>query len=257
MESSNPVLGKAFSTEGTKKGFAEFEKSYTDPSASAVEMGRMTIDDVVTKTALLLAVLVVSAGLAWKMNLGGGVMMIALIAGFALAMVNTFSKSVKPPLAIAYAVLEGVVVGVISHVYNTLYNGIVSQAVIGTVAAFAAILFLYSSGKLRATPRFTKILMSAAIGYFILGIISLIASFAGVGQGMGFYHVRGIGLLLSVAGVAIASFFFVLDFDQIQKGVQAGVPARESWRASFGLVVTLVWLYLEILRLLSILRQSN
>jgi uncharacterized YccA/Bax inhibitor family protein len=257
MESSNPVLGKAFSTEGTKKGFAEFEKSYTGPSASAVEMGRMTIDDVVTKTALLLAVLVVSAGVAWKMNLGIGVMMIALIAGFALAMVITFSKSARPPLVIAYAVLEGVVVGVISHLNNTLYNGIVSQAVIGTVAAFAAILFLYSSGKLRATPRFTKILMSAAIGYFILGIISLIASFAGVGQGMGFYHVRGLGLLLSVAGVAIASFFFVLDFDQIQKGVQAGVPARESWRASFGLVVTLVWLYLEILRLLSILRQSN
>jgi uncharacterized YccA/Bax inhibitor family protein len=253
MESSNPVLNKAFS----KEGFAAFEKTYAGPSATPLETSRMTIDDVVTKTGFLLGVLVITAGLAWKLNLSGGIMMIALIVGFALAMVNTFSKSVKPPLVIAYAVAEGVLVGVISHVYNTYRSGIVSQAVIGTVCAFAAILFLYSSGKLRATPKFTKILISAVIGYFILGIVSLIASFAGVGQGMGFYGVKGIGLLLAVGGVALASFFFVLDFDQIQKGVEAGVPASESWRAAFGLVVTLVWLYLEILRLLSILRQSN
>jgi uncharacterized YccA/Bax inhibitor family protein len=252
MESSNPVLGKAFN----KEGFATFEKTYAEPSATALETGRMTIDDVVVRTGLLLGVLVITAGVAWKLNLGGGIMLIALIVGFALAMVITFSKSVRPPLAIAYAICEGVLVGVISHVYNTLYNGIVSQAVLGTVCAFAAILLLFSSGKLRATPKFTKILMSAAIGYFILGFVSLIASFAGVGQGMGFYHVQGLGLLLSVGGVAIASFFFVLDFDQIQKGVAAGVPERESWRAAFGLVVTLVWLYLEILRLLSILRQN-
>ncbi len=252
MESSNPVLGRAFS----KEGFAKFEDTYAGPSATPLETGRMTIDDVVTKTALLLAVLVVTAGLAWKLNLSGGILMAGLIVGFILAMVNTFSKSVQPVLVIAYAICEGLVVGVISHLYNNLYNGIVSQAIIGTVAAFGGILFLYSSGKLRATPRFTKMLMGAAIGYLILGIASLIASFAGVGNGMGFYGVHGIGLLLAVGGVALASFFFVLDFDQIQKGVQAGVPERESWRASFGLLVTLVWLYLEILRLLSILRQD-
>lgn len=252
MESSNPVLGRAFS----KEGFAKFEETYAAPSATPVEAGRMTIDDVVVKTGLLLAVLVVTAGVAWKLNLGGGILMIGFIAGFVLAMVNVFSKTVRPALVIAYAVCEGLVVGVISHLYNNLYNGIVSQAVIGTVAAFGGILFLYSSGRLRATPRFTKMLMGAAIGYLILGVVSLIASFAGVGNGMGFYGVKGIGLLLAAAGVAIASFFFVLDFDQIEKGVQAGVPVRESWRASFGLLVTLVWLYLEILRLLSILRQQ-
>lgn len=253
MESSNPVLTKAFS----KEGFATFEKTYAGPSATPLETGRMTIDDVVTKTGLLLAVLVVTAGLAWKMNLSSGFLMIGALAGFALAMANTFSKTVRPPLVIAYAVCEGLVVGVISHIYNTLYSGIVSQAVIGTVAAFGGILFLYSSGKLRATPRFTKMLMGAAIGYLILGVVSLVASFAGVGHGMGFYGVHGIGLLLAAGGVAIASFFFVLDFDQIQKGVQAGVPTSESWRASFGLLVTLVWLYLEIIRLISILRDRS
>ena len=252
MESSNPVLGRAFS----KEGFAKFEETYASPSATPLETARMTIDDVVAKTGLLLAALVVTAGVAWKLNLGGGVLMIGLVVGFILAMVITFSKSVKPALVIAYAVCEGLVVGVISHLYNNLYNGIVSQAIIGTVAAFGGILFLFSSGRLRATPRFTKVLMGAAIGYLILGVVSLIASFAGVGNGMGFYGVQGIGLLLAVGGVALASFFFVLDFDQIQKGVQAGVPERESWRASFGLLVTLVWLYLEILRLLSILRQN-
>ena len=258
MESSNPVLGRAFRKEGFAKfeDTAKLEDTYAGPSATPLETGRMTIDDVVTKTGLLLAVLVVTAGVAWKLNLGSGILMAGLIAGFILAMVNTFSKSVQPGLVIAYAICEGLVVGVISHLYNTLYNGIVSQAIIGTVSAFGGILFLYSSGKLRATPRFTKMLMGAAIGYLVLGIVSLIASFAGVGNGMGFYGVHGIGLLLAVGGVAIASFFFVLDFDQIQKGVQAGVPERESWRASFGLLVTLVWLYLEILRLLSILRQD-
>ena len=258
MESSNPVLGRAFRKEGFAKfeDTAKLEDTYAGPSATPLETGRMTIDDVVTKTGLLLAVLVVTAGVAWKLNLGSGILMAGLIAGFILAMVNTFSKSVQPALVIAYAICEGLVVGVISHLYNTLYNGIVSQAIIGTVAAFGGILFLYSSGKLRATPRFTKMLMGAAIGYLVLGIVSLIASFAGVGNGMGFYGVHGIGLLLAVGGVSIASFFFVLDFDQIQKGVQAGVPERESWRASFGLLVTLVWLYLEILRLLSILRQD-
>lgn len=253
MESSNPVLTKAFS----KRGFADFEQTYAGPSATPIETGRMTIDDVVTKTGLLLAILAVTAGVAWKMNLSTGYLMIGALVGFALAMVNSFSKTVRPGLVIAYAVCEGLVVGVISHVYNTLYSGIVSQAVIGTVAAFGGILFLYSSGKLRATPRFTKMLMGAAIGYLILGVVSLIASFAGVGHGMGFYGVHGVGLLLAVGGVAIASFFFVLDFDQIQKGVQAGVPTSESWRASFGLLVTLVWLYLEIIRLISILRDQS
>jgi len=99
--------------------------------------------------------------------------------------------------------------------------------------------------------------MVAAIGYFILGLVSLVASFFGVGQGYGFYGVSGLGLLLAVAGVALASLFLVLDFDQIEKGVTAGVPEKESWRAAFGLMVTVVWLYLEVLRLISILRNDR
>ena len=99
--------------------------------------------------------------------------------------------------------------------------------------------------------------MGALIGYLVLGLVSMIASFAGVGGGLGLYGVSGLGLLLAVGGVGLASFFLILDFDQIQKGINAGAPEQESWRAAFGLMVTLVWLYLEVLRLLSILRRGD
>jgi uncharacterized YccA/Bax inhibitor family protein len=172
-------------------------------------------------------------------------------------MAISFSKTIRPPLVIAYAALEGLALGTLSHFYESVYPGIISQAVIGTIAAFAGILIAYRSGKVRATPQFTRVIMGATIGYFILGFISLISSFFGVGRGYGFYGVSGLGLLLAVAGVGLASFFLVLDFDQIQRGVNSGVPEQESWRASFGLMVTIVWLYLEVLRLLSILRNDR
>jgi uncharacterized YccA/Bax inhibitor family protein len=217
----------------------------------------MTIEDVVAKTGFLFAILVVVGAIAWGANLGQGALLIGFLGGFVLAMVISFSKTIKPGLVVAYAALEGLALGTLSHYYETFYPGIVSQAVIGTIAAFAGVLFMYRSGRLRATPQFTRAIMGAAIGYFILGLVSLVASFFGVGQGYGFYGVSGLGLLLAVAGVALASFFLVLDFDQIEKGVAAGVPEKESWRASFGLMVTIVWLYLEVLRLLSILRNNR
>jgi uncharacterized YccA/Bax inhibitor family protein len=233
------------------------EQSYNAPAASSIRTGRMTIEDVVAKTGFLFAILVVVGALAWSANLGQGALLFGFLGGFVLAMIISFSKSIKPGLVVAYAALEGLALGTLSHFYESLYPGIVSQAVIGTIAAFAGVLFMYRSGRLRATPQFTRAIMGAAIGYFILGFVSIIASFFGVGKGYGFYGVSGLGLLLAVAGVALASFFLVLDFDQIEKGVAAGVPEKESWRASFGLMVTIVWLYLEVLRLLSILRNNR
>ena len=144
-----------------------------------------------------------------------------------------------------------------SHYYEGAYPGIVSQAVLATLAAFTGVLFAYRSGKIRVTPRFTRVMMGAMIGYLVLGLVSMVSSFTGVGNGMGLYGVSGLGLLLAVGGVALASFFLILDFDQIQKGISAGAPEQESWRAAFGLMVTLVWLYLEVLRLISILRSSD
>jgi len=256
MKSSNPVLGKAFNQPNNMQ-VDRLEQSYNAPAASSIRTGRMTIEDVVAKTGFLFAILVVVGAIAWGANLGQGALLIGFLGGFVLAMVISFSKTIKPGLVVAYAALEGLALGTLSHYYETFYPGIVSQAVIGTIAAFTGVLFMYRSGRLRATPQFTRAVMGAAIGYFILGLVSLVASFFGVGQGYGFYGVSGLGLLLAVAGVALASFFLVLDFDQIEKGVAAGVPEKESWRASFGLMVTIVWLYLEVLRLLSILRNNR
>jgi uncharacterized YccA/Bax inhibitor family protein len=256
MKSSNPVLGKAFNQPNNIQ-VDQLEQSYNAPAASSMRTGRMTIEDVVAKTGFLFAILVVVGAVAWRANLGMGAVMLGFLGGFGLAMVISFSKTIKPGLVVAYAAVEGLALGTLSHYYESFYPGIVSQAVIGTIAAFAGVLFMYRSGRLRATPQFTRAVMGAAIGYFILGLVSLVASFFGVGQGYGFYGVSGIGLLLAVAGVALASFFLVLDFDQIEKGVIAGVPEKESWRASFGLMVTIVWLYLEVLRLISILRNDR
>jgi len=256
MKSSNPVLGKAFNQPNNMQ-VDQLEQSYNAPAASSIRTGRMTIEDVVAKTGFLFAILVVVGAIAWGANLGQGALLIGFLGGFVLAMVISFSKTIKPGLVVAYAALQGLALGTISKYYETFYPGIVSQAVIGTIAAFTGVLFMYRSGRLRATPQFTRAVIGAAIGYFILGLVSLVASFFGVGQGYGFYGVSGLGLLLAVAGVALASFFLVLDFDQIEKGVAAGVPEKESWRASFGLMVTIVWLYLEVLRLLSILRNNR
>jgi len=256
MKSSNPVLGKAFNQPNNMQ-VDNLEQSYNAPAASSIRTGRMTIEDVVAKTGFLFAILVVVGALAWSANLGQGALLIGFLGGFVLAMIISFSKSIKPGLVVAYAALEGLALGTLSHFYESLYPGIVSQAVIGTIAAFAGVLFMYRSGRLRATPQFTRAIMGAAIGYFILGFVSIIASFFGVGKGYGFYGVSGLGLLLALAGVALASFFLVLDFDQVEKGVAAGVPEKESWRASFGLMVTIVWIYLEVIRLLSILRNNR
>ena len=261
MRSSNPVLGRAFN----QRGYAAFDPStitsdsaalenlYNAPAASSMRTGRMTIDDVVTRTGILFAVLVAVGAAAWTLNLGAGAMMLGVFGGFALAMVNTFSKTVKPGLAIAYAALEGLALGTISHLYNTVYQGIVSQAIIVTICAFSAMLFAYKSGRIRVTPKFTKVLMTAMIGYLVLGLLSFIGSFFGAS----IYSIGGFGLIIAAGGMVLASFFLILDFDQIQKGIDAGLPEQESWRAAFGLMVTIVWLYMEVLRFLSILRGND
>jgi uncharacterized YccA/Bax inhibitor family protein len=151
------------------------------------------------------------------------------------------------PLVIAYAAAQGLALGTISRIYNEAYSGIVGQAVIGTLCAFGGILVAYRSGKIRVTPKFTRIMLVALMGYFVFGIITMFTGFPG-GQ---------TGLLIAVAGVALATFFLVLDFDQIERTIAAGAPQEESWRMAFGLMVTIVWLYMEVLRLLSILRNSD
>jgi uncharacterized YccA/Bax inhibitor family protein len=222
------------------------EATYAAPAASSLRTGRMTMDDVVMRTATLFAVLVAVGAFAWGAN-SPGLALVGFLGGFVLAMVNTFSKKVRVPLIVAYAAAQGLALGTISRIYNEAYSGIVGQAVIGTLCAFGGILVAYRSGKIRVTPKFTRIMVGALMGYLVF---SLITVFTGRPGGATGYSV-------AVAAVALATFFLVLDFDQIEKSIAAGAPQQESWRMAFGLMVTIVWLYLEVLRLLSILRNSD
>lgn len=247
MQSSNPVLtrGRGFAAMNPNNTDS-LEAAYAAPSAGGVSTGRMTIEDVVMRTGMLFVVLVAVGSVAYGAN-NGGLAAIGIFGGFILAMVNSFKKTVSPALVLAYAAFEGLALGGISRYYNDIYPGIVSQAVLGTLCAFGGILLAYRSGKIRVTPKFTRVMIGALIGYMVFGLITLFTGFPG----------GSTGTLIAVAGVALATFFLVLDFDQIEKTIAAGAPRNESWRCAFGLMVTLVWLYLEVLRLISILRNND
>jgi uncharacterized YccA/Bax inhibitor family protein len=249
VESSNPVFGNAPTLKRTPSA-AQVEEIYRTPQ-------RLTMDDIVVKTSLLLGIVLVTGTLAWVGDVGPGLVFGAAIAGFALALVNIFKRQVSPPLVLAYAACEGVFLGAISHAYNDVYSGIVVQAAVGTSVIFGTVLVLFSSGKLRATPKFVKMVTGAFLGLFALLVLNLLVDlFDGSGSGFGLRSGGGLAILFSIAFIVAGSLTFVLDFDQAQRLVDAGVDERESWRVAFGLVVGLVWLYLEVLRLISYLRNS-
>lgn len=248
MRSSNPVLSdRGFARiKAGVLGNREVDSRDLNTIESRPTSAPMSIDDVVIKTTAIFAVLVVVGAFAWQAK-SPGLALVGIFAGFILAMVNTFSKKVRPALVIAYAACQGLALGSISYAFEAQYPGIVSQAVLGTACAFGGVLLAYRSGKIRVTPKFTRIMMGALIGYLVFALITMFTGRPG----------GSLGFLVSVAAVALASLFIVMDLDQIEKAVAARVPQEESWRMAFGLMVTLVWLYLEVLRLISILRGQD
>ena len=156
----------------------------------------------------------------------------------------------------AYGAAEGVFLGGLSKMYATAYAetapNLVSQAVMGTLIAFGTMLFLYKSNIIKVNGKFKKVFMVAMVSYLVIAVASLISSFFGVGEGWGFYGVGGLGMLLCIAGVALASFSLVMDFEMITQSIAEGAPEKEAWRMAFGLAITLVWLYTELLRLIAI-----
>ena len=155
-------------------------------------------------------------GFAWKAALGGGLLIGSLLGATVLAMIISFSKTVRPTLIMVYAGLEGLVLGTISKVYESAYPGIISQAVLATAVAFVGVLFAYRTGRIKVTARATKIALGAIIGYLILGIVNLI--------GGNFIFGGTFGPAIAIFGVALASFFLAIDFDQAAKAVAMGVP---------------------------------
>lgn len=246
MQSNNPVFGNAPALKAPS--VAHLEDIYRTPQ-------RLTMDAVVVRTGTLLGLVVLTGALAWVLDAGPGLVLAAGVVGLVLALVNIFKRQVSPPLVLAYAACEGVFLGAISHAYNDVYSGIALQAAVATSAIFGAVLWAFSSGRLRATPRFTKIVLGAFVGLFALVVVNGLTAWIGGGDGLGLRSGGGLAILFSVAFIAVGSLTFVLDFDQAQRLVASGADERESWRIAFGLVVGLVWLYLEVLRLLSYLNR--
>lgn len=184
-----------------------------------------------------------------------GLLIGALLFAFVLAIATAFMPKVARFTAVPYAIAEGAVLGMISHLYDAQFNGIVLQAIIATFGVFLAMLTLYGLRILRATPRFVKGVMAATFGVMVLYLGSFVFSLI-TGDRVSFLHdATPMGIGISLVIVVIASLNLILDFDFIERGSQNQLPAYMDWYAAFGLVLTLVWLYLEMLRLLAKLRE--
>jgi uncharacterized YccA/Bax inhibitor family protein len=253
MASRNPVLIRA-TGETLGQGQATSTETPTGFGTSAL----MTMDDVIVKTGILFVVLLAGAAFGWNTaEANPSVLVIGAVVGLVLGLVNSFKRNVSPALVLAYGVAEGVFLGGISKYFDIAYAEqapqIVSQAVIGTLTTFGVMLVLYRTKVIKVNGKFMKIFTIAMVSYLVIALASFVSSLFGVGGGWGFQGVGQIGLLLCALGVALAAFSLVVDFELISQGVRNGLPEKESWRMAFGLTVTLVWLYTEILRLLAIL----
>lgn len=220
----------------------------------------MTINGTVNKAFITLVILLGSAFAAWMMFFKGQeVMPLAyggLIVGFILALIISFKPVVSPYLVPVYAVAEGLFLGALSANYESLYNGITLQAALLTMAVFAALLTAYKTKLIKATENFKLGVVAATGGIMIMYLLSFVLGLFGIT--IPYLHENSlIGIGISVVIVIIAALNLVLDFDFIEGGAEQGAPKYMEWYGAFGLMVTLVWLYLEILRLLSKLRSRD
>ncbi|WP_406394650.1 Bax inhibitor-1/YccA family protein [Streptomyces sp. NBC_00887] len=261
---ANPYAQGAAANPYATNPYAQPDTQYGAPQAPA-RSGAMTIDDVVTRTAMTLGTVVLTAALSWALlpvdeaNLGKsyGIAIGAALVAFVLAMVQSFKRKPSPALILAYAAFEGVFLGVISSAVSTYISpGTVMQAVMGTMCVFAGVLIAYKMRWIRVTRRFYGFVMAAAVGFVLLMMVNLLFSVFGGGDGLGFRS-GGLGILFGVIGIILGACFLALDFKQVEDGVNFGAPREESWLAAFGLTLTLVWIYLEMLRLLSILNGDD
>ena len=238
--------------------------------APYVDERRMTIDSVVQKTAITMAVVVLTAGVTWfltgditdpgALGLLYTLAMVGALGGFALAMFNSFKKVISPALVIAYAALEGVFVGAFSKAMeaqfgNTAQPGLVVGAVIGTMAAVAGTLAAYKYFDIQVGDRFRKWVVAAMFGFVAVMLLNFVLSFFGASFGV--RNFGTLGLVMSLIGLGLGVLMLILDFDFVERGIAAGLPERESWRAAFGLAVTIIWIYIELLRILAILRGND
>ncbi|NBM15944.1 Bax inhibitor-1/YccA family protein [Streptomyces sp. GC420] len=235
------------------------------PPQAPARTGAMTMDDVVMRTATTLGTLIVTATLAWwflpvdaaNINKSYGIAVGAGLVAFVLALVQSFKRKASPALILAYAALEGVFLGVISSAVDEhIANGAAMQAVIGTMAVFAGVLVAYKTGLIRVNRRFYGFVMAAAIGFVLLMAVNMLFAVFGGGDGLGFRS-GGLGIMFGIIGIILGACFLALDFKMVEDGIAYGAPREEAWLAAFGLTLTLVWIYMEFLRLIAILQGND
>jgi uncharacterized YccA/Bax inhibitor family protein len=275
-ESSNPVFRSLPKQQG---GYAQFGTGAAGYGAQAVHADPfvtdqrqagvarpLTIDDVVTKTGITLGVLTAVAvvsyflvaqniALAMPLTLIGG------LGGLVLVLIATFGRKMdNPAIVLSYAVLEGMFVGAISFLFANVYvsggtsaGAMISQAVLGTLGVFFGMLVVYKTGAIRVTPKFTRFIVAGLFGVLALMLGNFVLAMFGVGggEGMGLRSGGTLAIIFSLICIGLAAFSFLIDFDSADQMIRAGAPEKAAWGVALGLTVTLVWLYVEILRLLS------
>jgi len=294
MQSSNPVFRRADGFNGQTRTYPASGMSYPSYGSPSSRSGRrgaydpydqgdqgdrgtgygpvrtgadsapMTIDTVVQKTAFTVGLTILVAAATWVLTpdinpvtgAAGPLYLLAMLGafgGFALSMVNSFKRVVSPGLVLAYAVLEGLFVGAFSKALEASFGGgIVVGAVAGTFAAVAGTLAAYKFFNIRVSPTFRKWVVAAMFGFVAVTLLDFVLGI--FGASFGFNGFGGLGLVSSLIGLGLGVLMLILDFDFVERGIAAGLPERESWRAAFGLTVTIIWIYIELLRILAILR---
>ena len=278
MQSSNPVFSRTEGFNGKGgNGYAGFDQpSYGGPlTHTETGTGRMTIDSVVQKSAITLGILVLVAAATWigtgnvlttdsfgdtvidsdKLSMLYTLSLVGALGGFVLAMVNSFKQVVSPALVIAYAALEGLFVGAMSKTFQLAFGpGVVTGAVLGTIAAVGGTLAAYKFFNIQVGTKFRKWVIGMMFGFVAVTLLDVVLGVFG-GNEIGFNGFGGLGLVMSFVGLGLGVLMLILDFDFVERGIAAGLPERESWRAAFGLTVTIIWIYVELLRIMAILRD--
>ncbi|MFJ3762275.1 Bax inhibitor-1/YccA family protein [Streptomyces sp. NPDC090080] len=281
MRSSNPVFSRrGFSRDNGYAGFnaapqagyaqgnpyannpyAQQDVQQGAPPQAPATTGRMTMDDVVLRSAMTLGTVAVGAALAWALlpvsTTSYGLAFGSAIVAMVLALIQSFKRTPVPALILGYAAFEGVFLGVISEMYNSRWSGAPFQAVLGTMAVTGATLLVYKAGWIRVTARYARIGMAIAIAFVLVMAVNLLLVAFGVAGDGGLRSFGPLGAIVGIIAILLGAFFLTLDFKQIEDGIAYGAPKNEAWLAAFGLTLTLVWIYVEMLRLVAIFSSND
>ncbi|WP_026425030.1 Bax inhibitor-1/YccA family protein [Actinokineospora inagensis] len=246
--------------QGYPAGYPQgYQQGYAPPTTGERPI---TVDDVVTKTGITLGVTLVVGVISAILVLGGSttpypLMITGMLVGLVLSLVIIFKQSTNPALVLSYAAAEGLFLGALTGVFERLVPGIALQAIIGTAMVFIGMLVVYKTGAVKVTPKLTKWIIGATVGVAGLLLVNLLLNVFGVHTGMRELSPTPLNIGISLLIIGLAAFNFLLDFDMADQAIRAGMPAKFAWYVAFGLMVTLVWLYLEIIRLLYMLQSSD